>query len=76
LAEALANHDDIDRALAAYNTARQPLSNRILLHSRKLGMGLGVGVETDDDRRMSKLLQDPKAILDWIAVPNFLAVRP
>ena len=76
LAEALANHDDIDGALAAYNAARQPLSNRILLHSRKLGMGLGVGVETDDDRRMSKLRQDPKAILDWIAVPNFLATRP
>ena len=76
LAEALANHDNIDRALAAYNAARQPLSDRIVLHSRKLGMGLDVGIETDDDRRMSKLLQDPKAILDWIAVPNFLATRP
>jgi 2-polyprenyl-6-methoxyphenol hydroxylase-like FAD-dependent oxidoreductase len=76
LAEALANHDDIDRALAAYNVARQPLSERIVLHSRKLGMGLGVGIESDDDRRMSKLLQDPEAILDWIAIPNFLATRP
>jgi len=76
LAEALANHDNIDRALAAYNAARQPLSDRIVLHSRKLGMGLGVGIETDDDRRMSKLLQDPKAILDWIAIPNFLDTRP
>jgi 2-polyprenyl-6-methoxyphenol hydroxylase-like FAD-dependent oxidoreductase len=76
LAEALANRDDIDRALAAYNAARQPLSDRTVLHSRKLGMGLGVGIEIDDDRRMSKLLQDPKAILDWIAVPNFLAMRP
>jgi len=76
LAEALTHHDDIDGALAAYNAARQPLSDRIVLHSRKLGMGLGVGIETEDDRRMSKLLQDPKAILDWIAAPNFLAVRP
>jgi 2-polyprenyl-6-methoxyphenol hydroxylase-like FAD-dependent oxidoreductase len=76
LAEALTHHDDIDRALAAYNAARQRLSDRIVLHSRKLGMGLGVGIETEDDRRMSKLLQDPRAILDWIAVPNFLTVRP
>ena len=75
LAEALANHDDIDRALATYNAARQPLSERIVLHSRKLGMGLG-GIQTDDDRRMSKLLQDPRAILDWIAIPKFLATRP
>jgi 2-polyprenyl-6-methoxyphenol hydroxylase-like FAD-dependent oxidoreductase len=76
LAQALANHDNIDRALAAYNATRQSMSDRIVSHSRKLGMGLGVGIETDDDRRMSKLLQDPKAILDWIAVPNFLAMRP
>jgi len=76
LAEALSSYDDIDQALAAYNVARQPLSERIVLHSRKLGMGLGVGIESDDDRRMSKLLQDPKAILDWIAIPNFLATVP
>ena len=73
LSEALDSYDDIDRALAAYNAARQPLSERIVLHSRKLGTQLGVGLETDDDRRMSKLLQSPRAILDWIAAPNFLA---
>ena len=62
----------IDRALAAYNSVRQPLSERIVSHARKLGMQLGVGIETDDDRRFAKLLQSPKGILDWIAVPNFL----
>ena len=62
----------IDRALAAYNSVRQPLSERIVSHARKLGMQLGVGIETDDDRRLAKLLQSPKGILDWIAVPNFL----
>jgi 2-polyprenyl-6-methoxyphenol hydroxylase-like FAD-dependent oxidoreductase len=76
LGEALSNYDDIDRALAAYNAVRQPLSERIVLHSRKLGTQLGIGVETDEDRRLSKLLQGPKGILDWIAVPNFLAMRP
>jgi len=75
LAEALDNHDDIDRALTAYNAVRQPLSERIVLHSRKLGTQLGVGIETDDDRRMAKLLQSPKAILDWIAIPNFLSTH-
>src|SRR5262249_47601540 len=76
LAEALSNYDNIDRALAAYNAARQPLSKRIVSHARKLGMQLGVGIETDDDRRFAKLLQSPKGILDWIAVPNFLEMRP
>jgi 2-polyprenyl-6-methoxyphenol hydroxylase-like FAD-dependent oxidoreductase len=76
LAEALSNYDNIDRALAAYNAARQPLSERIVSHARKLGMQLGVGIESDDDRRLAKLLQSPKGILDWIAVPNFLEMRP
>jgi 2-polyprenyl-6-methoxyphenol hydroxylase-like FAD-dependent oxidoreductase len=76
LAEALSGHDDIDRALSAYNAVRQPLSERIVLHGRKLGMQLGVGIETDEDRAFAKLLQNPKRILDWIAMPNFLDARP
>jgi 2-polyprenyl-6-methoxyphenol hydroxylase-like FAD-dependent oxidoreductase len=75
LAHALSNHDDIDRGLAAYNTARQPLSDRIVLHARKLGTQLGVDLKTDEDRKMSQLLQSPGAILDWVAVPNFLNVQ-
>ncbi|HEY7244481.1 MAG TPA: FAD-dependent monooxygenase [Xanthobacteraceae bacterium] len=75
LAEALSNYDDIDRALAAYDAVRQPLSRRIVSHGRKLGTQLGVGIETDEDRRLSKLLQTPKGIMDWIAVPNFLEMR-
>jgi 2-polyprenyl-6-methoxyphenol hydroxylase-like FAD-dependent oxidoreductase len=75
LAEALSNHDDIDRALAAYNAARQPLSERIVAHGRKLGMQLGVGIKTDEDRRFAKLLQTPKGIMDWVAAANFLDMR-
>ena len=75
LAEALSNYDDVDRALTAYNSARQPLSERIVGHGRKLGMQLGVGIRTDEDRAFAKLLQSPKGILDWIAVPNFLDAR-
>jgi len=39
-------------------------------------MQLGVGIKTDDDHTLAKLLQSPKGILDWIAVPNFLDTQP
>jgi 2-polyprenyl-6-methoxyphenol hydroxylase-like FAD-dependent oxidoreductase len=73
LAEALDAHDDIDTALAAYNAARQPIGKRIMLHGRRLGTHLGVDLKTDEDRRMWKVLQEDDAMMDWIAVPNFLA---
>jgi hypothetical protein len=43
-----------------------------MLHGRRLGTHLGVDLKTAEDRRMHALLQDPRAIMDWIAVPNFL----
>jgi 2-polyprenyl-6-methoxyphenol hydroxylase-like FAD-dependent oxidoreductase len=73
LAEALAGHDDIDDGLAAYNRTRQPIGERIMLHGRKLGTHLGVKLQTDEERAMWKLLQDHRAMMDWIAVPDFLA---
>jgi 2-polyprenyl-6-methoxyphenol hydroxylase-like FAD-dependent oxidoreductase len=73
LADALDAHDDIDAALAAYDAARQPIGERIMLHGRKLGTHLGVDLKTDEDRRMWQLLQGYEAMMDWIAVPNFLA---
>jgi 2-polyprenyl-6-methoxyphenol hydroxylase-like FAD-dependent oxidoreductase len=73
LAQALAAHNDIDTALAAYNAARQPIGERIMLHGRKLGTHLGVDLKTDEDRRMWKQLQEHGAMMDWIAVPDFLA---
>jgi 2-polyprenyl-6-methoxyphenol hydroxylase-like FAD-dependent oxidoreductase len=73
LATALGSHDDIDAGLAAYNKARQPIGERIMLHGRKLGTHLGVNLQTEEDRAMWKLLQDHRAMMDWIAVPNFLA---
>jgi 2-polyprenyl-6-methoxyphenol hydroxylase-like FAD-dependent oxidoreductase len=59
--------------LAAYHKARQPIGERIMLHGRKLGTHLGVNLQTEEDRAMWKLLQDHRAMMDWIAVPNFLA---
>jgi len=72
LAKALRDHDDIDVALKAYNAERQPIGNTIVMHSRKLGTHMGVNLKTEDDRRMHELLQSDEAMLDWIAVPNFL----
>jgi 2-polyprenyl-6-methoxyphenol hydroxylase-like FAD-dependent oxidoreductase len=72
LANALRDHDDIDTALKAYNALRQPIGNTIVMHSRKLGTHMGVNLQTEEDRRMHALLQSDGAMLDWIAVPNFL----
>jgi 2-polyprenyl-6-methoxyphenol hydroxylase-like FAD-dependent oxidoreductase len=73
LSEALASHDDVGDGLAAYNRIRQPLGERIVLHGRKIGMQLGVNLRTDEDRAMWKLLQDHRAMMEWIGAPNFLA---
>lgn len=72
LAAALRDHDDIDTALKAYNAERQPIGNDIVLHGRKLGTHLRVDLKTEEDCRMHRLLQSDGAMLDWIAVPNFL----
>jgi len=74
LADALATHgSDLDTALARFEALRQPIGERVMLHGRKLGTHLGVKLETDEDRAMWKLLQDPHAMLRYIAVPHFLA---
>jgi 2-polyprenyl-6-methoxyphenol hydroxylase-like FAD-dependent oxidoreductase len=73
LGEALASHDDIDAGLAAYDKTRQPIGERVMMHGRKLGTQLGVNLKNADDRAMCALLRDPRAMMDWIAVPNFLA---
>ena len=73
LARALRDRDDVDTALAAYNAERQPIGNTIVLHSRRLGTHLGVDLKTEADCRMHELLQSDEAMMDWIAVPNFLA---
>lgn len=72
LAAALHDHEDIDEALTEYNRVRQPIGETIVRHSRKLGTHMGVDLQTDEDRAMHELLQQPLAMMDWIAVPNFL----
>lgn len=72
LARHLRDNEDIDTALKAYNAERQPIGNTIVKHSRKLGTHMGVNLRTEEDRRMHALLQSDEAMMDWIAVPNFL----
>jgi 2-polyprenyl-6-methoxyphenol hydroxylase-like FAD-dependent oxidoreductase len=45
----------------------------VVKHARKLGTHLGVNLTTEEDHRMHELLQNDSAMLDWIAVPGFLA---
>jgi len=73
LAEALAAHDDIDRALAQYQAVRAPFGERVVGHGRLLGTHLGVDLKTAEEREMWKKLQDYRAMMDLIAEPNFLA---
>ena len=73
LAKALRDRDDVDEGLAEYHRIRQPIGATIVRHGRKLGTHLGVDLQTDEDRAMHARLQDPRAMLDWIAAPNFLA---
>ena len=73
LAKHLRDNDDIDMALKAYSAERQPVGDIVVKHARKLGTHLGVNLTTEEDHRMHKLLQNDSAMLDWIAVPNFLA---
>ena len=72
LAKALRDYNDVDAALKAYNSERQPIGNQIVMHGRKLGTHLGVNLKTEEDRKMHELLQNDGAMLDWIAVPHFL----
>jgi 2-polyprenyl-6-methoxyphenol hydroxylase-like FAD-dependent oxidoreductase len=76
LAEALAGHDDIDAGLAAYNRMRQPFGERVVSYGRKLGTHLGVNLASAEDRAMWQRLQGPRALMDWLAIPNFLAAQP
>jgi 2-polyprenyl-6-methoxyphenol hydroxylase-like FAD-dependent oxidoreductase len=73
LAEHLRDNEDVDAALKGYNAERQPVGDTVVKHARKLGAHLGVNLATEEDRRMHELLQNDSAMLDWIAVPNFLA---
>jgi 2-polyprenyl-6-methoxyphenol hydroxylase-like FAD-dependent oxidoreductase len=76
LGEALGSHDDIDSGLAAYNKNRQPIGDRVVKHGRRLGTHLGVNLQSEEDRAMWMLLQGPSALMDWLAIPNFLAAQP
>ena len=74
LGQALGECDDIDAALVHYDTQRRDVGQRIVLHGRRLGAFLGVDLKTEEDRIMAKLLADHRGQMEWIAVPDFLAV--
>ena len=73
LAQAIGSDENIDSGLADYNRIPQPIGERIMLHGRKLGTHLGVNLQTDAERATWHRLQDHWAMMDSIAVRNFLA---
>jgi len=73
LARHVRDHEDVETALKAYDSERQPVGDHVVTHARKLGTHLGVDLKTEDDRRMHELLQSDGEMLDRLAVPNFLA---
>jgi 2-polyprenyl-6-methoxyphenol hydroxylase-like FAD-dependent oxidoreductase len=74
LADALASPGvDVEGGLARFEAARQPIGERVLRHGRLLGTHLGVNLESDEDRTTWGLLQDPHAMLRYVATPHFLA---
>jgi 2-polyprenyl-6-methoxyphenol hydroxylase-like FAD-dependent oxidoreductase len=74
LGKALGDCHDVDAALAQYDGERRDVGQRIVLHGRRLGAFLGVDLKTEEDRAMAELLADHRGQMDYIAVPNFLAV--
>ena len=73
LADALAAHDDIDAALAAYN-ARAPADRRA--HHAARPQARHPSGRRPQDRRGPQDVEAAAgydAMMDWIAVPNFLA---
>ena len=73
LARHVRDHEDVETALKAYDSERQPVGDRVVMHARRLGTHLGVDLKTEDDRRMHELLQSDGEMLDRLAVPNFLS---
>jgi 2-polyprenyl-6-methoxyphenol hydroxylase-like FAD-dependent oxidoreductase len=77
LADALAAHaPDLDAGLAEFDAVRQPIGERVMRHGRKLGAHLGVDLATDEARAWWTRLQNPHAMLRYIAVPHFLNGDP
>jgi 2-polyprenyl-6-methoxyphenol hydroxylase-like FAD-dependent oxidoreductase len=74
LAEALSNHDDIDRALAVYNAVRQPLSEP---SSPSAASSVCSSASVSRPMKMVdwQICHEPRRV-SWIAVPNFLDMRP
>ena len=72
LAETLSADDDVDRAVAAYNTMRQPLSERTVSHGRR---SVHSSASISRPPKIAGYLNSG-AILEWIALPDFLATKP
>jgi 2-polyprenyl-6-methoxyphenol hydroxylase-like FAD-dependent oxidoreductase len=68
LVECLAQHADVERALAAYNALRQPYGAFVIMHARRLGAYMQAQVRTRAEREAAERYRTPEAVMRETAV--------
>ena len=72
LATALQTNESIDRALARFEAARIGINRRVMQRGRDLGTYLQPAPASPEDRRKAELHGTPRAVMEEIAVLDFL----
>lgn len=72
LAQALADHDDVETALRQFESARIGIGARIIAHARHLGAYVQAEVKTDAEREHAERHRTPEAVLAETALMDFL----
>ena len=57
---------------APHRRLNRDLKTDVLVIGAGITGAMGVNLKTEADHRMHALLQSDRAMMDWIAVPNFL----
>ncbi len=73
LAEALADHAEVETALRHFESARLPIGERIIARARRLGAYVQADFKTQAERVYAALHQKPEAVLTETATMDFLS---
>ena len=73
LAEALADHAEVETALRHFESARLPIGERIIARARRLGAYVQADFKTQEERVYAALHQKPEAVLTETATMDFLS---
>jgi 2-polyprenyl-6-methoxyphenol hydroxylase-like FAD-dependent oxidoreductase len=72
LADALAEHADVETALRQFESARRPVGEKIIVRARRLGAYVQAEVRTQAEREYAARHRTPEAVLAETATMNFL----